>query len=712
MDTTVKPQDTGDPESESADTPEGLQPFLHDAVVTLCAPSFALSRPDGQIEHGVDGFYHGDVRALSRLTAAVDGIPLVPVTGGFGDADRAGFRAILRGLGESTADPAVELHRGRTVTAGRLTEEFTVVNAGQRDVAFRLTVTAGTDLAPMERVKSGDRQALVPARAADGATLDWSRDGLTVRLAAEPAADRLDPGTGRLSYDVELGPGARWTATLHCTAAHADGDQFPAPPAGAVPWRTPALRSADHRFDHWLRQSVADLDRLRLTDPRSDEDGAAPDGRVDQFLAAGAPWFLTLFGRDSLWAARMLLPLGTELAAGTLRTLARRQGAVVDPATEEQPGKILHEVRRGSREFADTFALPPVYYGTVDATPLWITLLHDAWRWGLAPEQVEGLLPHAESALAWMRDHGDAGGDGFLKYVDLTGRGLANQGWKDSGDAVRHQDGRLAEPPIALCEVQAYAYEAARGGAALLRAFGRPGADAWEEWAERLAARFRERFWVEDADGPYPALALDLDGRPVDAITSGFGHLLGTGLLNREESALLAARLTRPDLDSGHGLRTLSSAATGFNPYGYHIGSIWPHDTAIAVHGLVRAGFADAAAPLAAGLLTASTAFDARLPELFAGHGDQAAARPAPYPASCRPQAWAAAASVHVLRAALGLDADVPGGTVTVAPGFARSFGPLTVTGLEAGGEQLDITLAADGTVNTRAPKGLTVLTD
>ncbi|MFF3465058.1 amylo-alpha-1,6-glucosidase [Streptomyces sp. NPDC001984] len=708
MDATVKTQDTSDPVPVPAPASEGLQPFLHDAVVTLYAPSLVVSRTDGQFAGGADGFFHGDVRALSRLTVTADGIALAPVGGGLRGADRADFRAVLRGLGETTADPAVALYRRRAVTSGLLTEDVEIVNSGVRHVAFRLTITAGTDLAPMERVKAGDGQDPVPAQYDDATSLTWIRDAVTVRLAADPAPDTLDAASGSLAYDIELGPGDSWSTTLRCTAAHADGDQFPAAPADAVPWRIPELRCADRRFDHWLRQSAADLDRMRLTDPVPEQGGS--EGRVDQFLAAGAPWFLTLFGRDSLWAARMLLPLGTDLAAGTLRILARRQGTVVEPATEEQPGKILHEVRRGTQEFADTFALPPVYYGTVDATPLWITLLHDAWRWGMAHDEVERLLPHAESALAWMRDHGDADGDGFLKYVDRTGRGLANQGWKDSGDSVRHQDGRLAEPPIALCEVQAYAYEAARTGAALLRAFGRPGADAWEEWAERLAVRFRERFWVEDATGPYPALALDRHGRPVDAVTSGFGHLLGTGLLNEAESALLAARLTGADLDSGHGLRTLSSGAVGFNPYGYHIGSIWPHDTAIAVHGLVRAGFPDTAAPLAAGLLTASAAFDARLPELFAGHGSAAGPRPAPYPASCRPQAWAAASAVLVLRAALGLDADVPGGTITVAPGFARSYGPLTVTGLEVAGSRLDITLAADGTVHTVAPRGLTVI--
>ncbi|MEV7682742.1 glycogen debranching N-terminal domain-containing protein [Streptomyces sp. NPDC088341] len=699
MDTTVKTHDITNSVAGAAPSAEGLQPFLHDAVVTLYAPSFAVSHADGQIDGGADGFYHGDSRALARLTVAADGIAIAPVRGALDGADRAAFRGVLRGLGEDTADPAVTLHRRRAITSGRLEETLEVINAGGQNVRFRLIVTAATDLALMERVKTGDTQPAVTATAFAGG-LDWSRGAFAVRLVSTPKPTAVDPAAGRLEYEIELAPGAAWTAVLRCDAAHEDGDQFPAPPADSVPWRVPALRSADRRFDHWIDQSAADLDRLRLTDSEAPE---------DQFLAAGAPWFLTLFGRDSLWAARMLLPLGTGLAAGTLRTLARRQGTASAPESQEQPGKILHEVRRAAQEFHDSFALPPSYYGTVDATPLWVTLLHDSWRWGLAPEQVEQLLPNAESALAWMRDHGDADGDGFLKYIDLTGRGLANQGWKDSGDAIRHRDGRLAAAPIALCEVQAYAYEAARGGAALLRAFGRPGADEWEEWAERLADRFRAHFWVEDERGAYPAVALDRDRKPVDSVTSGFGHLLGTGLLNQEESALLAARLSAPDLDSGHGLRTLSSDSVGYNPYGYHIGSIWPHDTAIAVHGLVRAGFPDEAASLAAGLLTASAGFDARLPELFAGHGVATDAWPSPYPASCRPQAWAAASSVLVLQSVLGLSADVPGGTLTVAPGFAEAYRPLTVTGLDVAGGRLDISVDADGTAHIEAPAGLEV---
>ncbi|MER7968220.1 glycogen debranching N-terminal domain-containing protein [Streptomyces sp. NPDC096080] len=730
MDTTVKPQDTNGSVTASPVDVAGLQPFLHDAVVTLHAPSLVVSRADGQLSEGADGFYHGDRRALSRLTVAADGVPLAPVGGGLRGADRAEFRSILRGLGEVTPDPAVALRRRRHTEAGRLEETFEVTNAGTRPVLFRLTVTAGTDLAPMEQVKSGRFPGLAegqgplwpgagreatgspaperqPSRA--GATaLSWASDDFTVRLStslAPTAADLTDDTAVRLSYDIGLAPGDSWSLTLTCAAAYTDGDQFPPPPAGRLPWNVPALRSADRALDRWVAQSLADLDRLRLTDAAS-----ADPARPDQFLAAGAPWFLTLFGRDALWAARMLLPLGTELAAGTLRTLARRQGAVTDAATEEQPGKILHEVRRASLHFSDALSLPPVYYGTVDATPLWITLLHDAWRWGLPEAEVADLLPHAEAALSWMREQADASGDGFLKYVDQTGHGLSNQGWKDSEDSIRHRDGRLASTPIALCEVQAYAYEAARGGAALLRAFGRPGADEWERWAEDLAERFRARFWVEDERGRYPAVALDGEGLPVDSVTSGFGHLLGTGLLNREESALLAARLAAPDLDSGHGLRTLSTESVGFNPYGYHIGSIWPHDTAIAVRGLARAGFPAAAASLSQGLLTASTSFAARLPELFAGHGAEETPDPAPYPASCRPQAWAAAASVAVLQSALGLEADAPTGTVTLTPAFASSYGPLTLTGLRIADAALDITVTETGTVTVEAPEGVRVV--
>ncbi|MFJ2953403.1 glycogen debranching N-terminal domain-containing protein [Streptomyces sp. NPDC087270] len=772
----------------SAGAAEGLQPFLHDACTTVYAPSLALSRRSGDLAGGADGFFHGDRRALSRLevrfetdadgggNADTDGdagavpVLLAPLGHTLRAADETGYRAVLRGVGEVTADPAVTLHRVRRLTPGRLRETLRITNSGALRVSLTMVVAAGTDLARMDDVKSGRFPRPWPAAAASaehfgphdpggrgdsgtsGGTgapdsvetaaddadaaatgLIWQdEDGLRVVLrpltgpagasadagaAADADADGTDPDPGaapatlagapavrpedgELRYRVALAPGASWQAVLECTVHDPLPAPFPAPAPGSVDWPHPRLASADQRLDRLVARSVGDLERLLLTDP---------DHPGDTFLAAGSPWFLTLFGRDSLWAARMLLPLGTELAAGTLRTLARRQGTRVDPHTEEQPGKILHEVRREPLRLADSRALPAVYYGTVDATPLWITLLHDAWRWGMPAAEVAELLPHAEAGLEWLARYGDADGDGLLEYVDSTGSGLANQGWKDSGDSIRWRDGRLAAPPIALCEVQAYAYEAALAGAALLRAFDRPGADRWEEWAATVRRRFRESFWVSDALGRYPAVALDVDKRPVDSATSAFGHLLGTGLLDHEESALLADRLAGPDLDCGFGVRTLSSRNAGFNPLGYHVGSVWPHDTAIAVHGLVRAGFPAQAVPLAKGIVAASVGFEARLPELYGGHGSGYDEAPAPYPAACRPQAWSAAAGVLLLQAALGLSADVPGGRLRIDPAAAGAFGPLHVSGLRVAGAPLSVRLDADGRAEVTAPDSLTL---
>ena len=413
----------------------------------------------------------------------------------------------------------------------------------------------------------------------------------------------------------------------------------------------PEVEVPDERLRRWVELSLADLSQLQIV---------LPDGPTETFLAAGVPWYLTLFGRDSIWAARMLLPLGPDLALGTLKALARRQGRSSDPRTGEQPGKVLHEVRRQTNydgTSANVHTLPPVYYGTVDATPLWVCLLHDAWRWGLPEAEVAPLLGPLRGALGWLASALRDGG-GFVRYMDESGQGLANQGWKDSADAIQFRDGRLARAPIALCEVQAYAYEAAVGGAELLEAFGLEGAEHWRQLAAELADRFRSHFWVADDEGPYPAVALEGDGTPVGALTSNIGHLLGTGLLGPDESTVVARRLGGPELNSGFGLRTLATSSRGYNPLSYHLGSVWPHDTAIAITGLARSGGEEAknaASLLIEGLLSAAEAFDYRLPELYSGYDRTGRRRPLPYPASCHPQAWTAASSMAVLSAHLGL---------------------------------------------------------
>ncbi|MGA9745980.1 MAG: amylo-alpha-1,6-glucosidase, partial [Nocardioides sp.] len=462
-------------------------------------------------------------------------------------------------------------------------------------------------------------------------------------------------------------------------------------PDRSAAWARPVVTSADRRLAPVLDRALADLRLLRL---------AMVEAPGEEFLGAGVPWFLTLFGRDSLWAARMLLPVSTDLAGSTLRVLASRQGVQHDPATGEQPGKILHEVRGQSfdiRDEARDFSLPPVYYGTIDATPLWAVTLHDAWRWGLPAEQVEPLLPALERALTWQVEHGDADGDHLLEYHDESGQGLSNQGWKDSGDAVRRIDGSLAGGPVALCEVQGYAYAAAMRGADLLEAFGVNGTDRWREWAASLQERFRSRFWVEDARGPFPAIALDGDKRPVVSLTSNIGHLLGTGLLEDAEVDAVARRLVLPDMLSGFGIRTMSRDAAGYSATGYHVGSVWPHDTAICLAGLAAEGRPEAA-PVGEALLAALHAFDGRPPELFAGDARSDHPVPIPYPAACRPQAWSAAAAVSLVASLTGLRADVPGDTVTVTPATPWPLGDTRIEGLRAGVRDLGLVVVDDGT--------------
>ena len=307
-----------------------------------------------------------------------------------------------------------------------------------------------------------------------------------------------------------------------------------------------------------------------------------------------------------------------------------------------------------------------------------------------------------------MADYGDADGDGFLDYHDEFGRGLTNQGWKDSDDSVRFADGTVAVGPVALAEVQGYAYEAALAGAELLDAFDRPGADRWRRYAAEMAERFRAAFWVSDDLGPFPALALDGNKRPVDAPASNMGHLLATGMLSAAEAKVVADRLVHPSMSSGFGLRTMASTAGGYSPLSYHCGSVWPHDTAIAVQGLITAGFADHAAELARGLLAAGDAFDARLPELFGGFAAADLPVPVPYPASCRPQAWAAAGAVVMVRAFLGLAPDVPAGVVRLRPSAA--VGALDISGLRIGGQPFAVSVDSTGAVTSVvAAPGLTI---
>ncbi|WP_345762257.1 amylo-alpha-1,6-glucosidase [Diaminobutyricibacter sp. McL0608] len=678
-----------------------FQPLLHDSVVLLATPSQAWSGPAGDIRpRGIEGFYHSDLRVLNRVALTVGGVAPEHIATSAVDAATAVFTSLARGIDDNTADPRVRIDRRRTVAPGTLSETLTLTNALPSEIRTTIAVDLQADFTPMQVVKAGmsGSDVEIDARAEDG-ELRFGSGAVGARLEAPDARIEVDyRESGGTAGNTEGSRTARleWAVTVPARAStsvtwriHAIDDS--AVVAGAAPsteWDAVHVDAGDSRLSSWVRSAIGDLQALRMV---------TRDRPDDVFLAAGAPWFFTLFGRDSLWAARMLLPLGTELAASTLRVLAALQGTREVAETAEQPGKIMHELRPGVLAIPGlNISLPPLYYGTVDATALWITLLHDAWKWGMPDSEVEALLPNLEAALAWMRDYGDSDGDGFLEYVDTTGHGLANQGWKDSGDSIQWRDGSLAEGPIALCEVQAYAYEAAVGGAALLEHFGRSG-EAWREWGAALKARFAASFWIQDRDGAYPAVALDAHKRKVDTVTSNIGHLLGTGILDRDQAALVARRLASPELNSGFGLRTMSSDSEGFWPLSYHGGSVWTHDTAIAIAGLGREGFPDEAASLIEGLLRAADGFDYRMPELHSGDSIARTATPIPYPAACRPQAWSAAAAIAVLGTLLGLEADAQGGELRVSP--LTASGTIDARGLRFAGEPFSVAVDAEGRV-------------
>lgn len=669
-----------------------------DEITCVKRESFVVSDVTGDIVRGGDnGVFVRDTRMLDQLEVRVDGHPPLPLVGSRTGPATAAFHAYVPVEG-SGPDPVLLVDRRRIVD-GSLHEEVRLHNRGRTPLVVEVALLVGTDFAYIFDVRHGRPQsAITPEPTTDGFRFVRD-DGVDVlEVTTDPAPDRHDDGA--LVIRCEIGPRAMSRVCLDLVATDVYGtvrpgsrcealDEPPGNGNGIDLDSDVRVRCSDHRFARLVEASLQDLAALRMHDP---------DAPEDVFSAAGSPWYLTLFGRDSLWAALMAVPFDLELAGGTLRTLARRQGRRHDPDTEEAPGKILHEIRRGSLTHRGD--LPPNYYGTIDATPLFVVLAHEAWRWGLPGEQVAALLPHVEAALAWIRDSVAANDRGFLAYARVGDRGLENQGWKDSHDGVQFADGTLARAPIALSEVQGYAHDAALRGAELLDRFGRPGGDGWRSWAADLATRFHAAFWLEDDRGPYPVIALDRDGTPVDGAASNMGHLLGSGLLDDDQCRAVASRLVAPDLSSGWGLRTMSADNIGFNPLSYHGGSVWPHDTAIAVWGLASRGQPAAAAQLLGDLVDTAPHFGYRLPELFGGHDRVDATVPVPYPAACSPQAWAAGGALLLLRSCLGLQPSLPEGHLQLAPLVPSPFEWLEVEGLPLGGRRLSFRLGADGGID------------
>jgi glycogen debranching enzyme len=615
----------------------GRQPFLHDAVIALHAPTQAWSRADSAMTAPIDGLFHGDRRFARGLQIEVEGERPETIAASEHDARTVAFEAVLRGIDDDAPDPHVSLTRERSVEVGHMSETLTIATVVARETQAVLRLRVEPDFRPLQEVKAGvdapgDWTALI-----EGPRATVTGEGASFELETDAGHWSVEKDEVVLEWPFTVAPGQpatlSWSIRMHDPSLVVQA--APLPPSWTVPVDLP-----DERLARWVERALDDLDALRL---------ALPDHPDDAFLAAGAPWFLTLFGRDSLWSARMLLPVDTSMAASTLRVLARLQGTREDLASEEAPGKIPHELRAASFEMPSArLALPPLYYGTVDATPLWVCLLVDAWRAGMPDDEVAALLPNLRAALAWIASA--AGEEGFLSYIDRTGTGLSNQGWKDSSDSIQWRDGRLANGPIALSEAQGYAHEAAIGAASLLEAFGEEGADEWRRWAHEFRKRFNEQFWVTTPEGTYPAIALDRDGQAVDTLTSNIGHLLGTGILEPADESRIAKLLVDSTMSSGYGIRTMSTGAAGYWPLSYHGGSVWAHDSAIIALGLARTGHHEEAAAVLDDLLHAAEAFDYRIPELHAGAPRTRRSRPTAYPAACRPQAWSAAAAITCLQ--------------------------------------------------------------
>lgn len=600
--------------------------------VTLSSgATFVICSSDATITPGGEqGFYADDTRLLDRWTVHVDGAqPRVLAT----QHDDQCLR-VVAAVGDQTRPALLVSTTMRIGTVLSVVIRLEHLASAERDVAVDVGVSS--DFADLFDVKRDVRPR--GGMVAHGAVDDnlvlrylnlGFRRGLTVQI--DGPATVLRDG---LHVTRRLGPYETVELEFTATPARTGNTRRVASPAVQSEWRdsVPAHpRDCIVPARIWKR-SWDDLATLLMDDP------LAPGGVV---VAAGSPWFMALFGRDSLVTCLETLPYRNDLATGVLGALAARQGARRDPVSLEQPGRIAHEVRRGEVvQRSDGWG--SVFYGTVDATPLFVMTLAMAMRNGMPLRTVVDLLPAAERAVEWMLNDGDPDGDGFIEYPGVVhgSAGLANQGWKDSDDAIRHPDGSLAEGPIALVEVQGYCHAALVALAELHDATGGSESDSLRLRATQLQSAIDERFWLDELD--CYALALDGDKRPVATVSSNAGHLLFTRTATGERGHRLARRLMADDMFTGFGLRTLSSTNGGYNPLSYHCGSVWPHDTALVAAGMFEVE-PRLAHRLAAGLLDAADD-DGRLPELFGGFARRSHPRPVPYPTSCSPQAWAAGA--------------------------------------------------------------------
>ena len=607
------------------------------------------------------GFFSGDTRMLSRWKLTIDGKS--PDTLSYSDVDHFAAEFVLVPPSDSPFDnPYLSIVRRRLIH-GVWHEELIFLNHMNHPAELEVAIETDADFADLFEVKDASirsRERSVEVRECE-LVFSYRRDGFLRETRIE-ADSPVRFEEGKLIFPLTLQAQERRCLSF-VISAH---DGHSPPPAGAEERDDFEVirRDLQNGLGDWIAASPrldTDWDTLRCAYRRSLIDLAAlrfyPAILPGQSLpAAGLPWFMTLFGRDSLITSFQALPFQPQLANTTLRVLAARQGEGYDAFRDEEPGKILHELRFGELTVFEEKPHSP-YYGTADATPLFLVLLDEYERWSGDAELARELEPHARAALEWIDRDGDHDGDGYVEYGRREGGGgLRNQGWKDSWNAIQFSDGTLADPPIALCEVQGYVYDAKVRCARLSReVWGDPVlADRLEAEAAALKQRFDEDFWLPDRG--YFAVALDHEKRPVDTLTSNVGHLLWSGIVDSSRADSVAAHLMGERMFSGWGVRTMAEGERGYNPIEYHNGTIWPHDNSIIAHGLARYGFRSEVARLAAALLDVAPRFEHCLPEVFAGYTRGLVDFAAEYPTASRPQAWAAGAPLLLLRAMLALE--------------------------------------------------------
>jgi len=652
------------------------------------------------IRSGDQGLYYNGTRHLSRLELRIGELRPLLLSSRVVDGNR--FHAVDLTNPDMLANGQVAVPRGtihifrsKFLTANGCHEKLRLSNFSVSDVDLSINIRVAADFADifevrgMKRAKRGEssvsvdkENVLLRYRGLDGRTR-------TTRVAATPPPSRLEDNV--MTFAIRLAP--KEEASIHLGIACAEGDtdaeQRPYDEALAVVQTVRetiragacAIRTSNEDFNGWLNHSSADLQTMMTRT----EHGLYP--------FAGVPWFSTVFGRDGIITALEYLWVNPDLARGVLDFLAAHQATETIAYQDAEPGKILHEMRRG--EMANLKEIPfGLYYGSVDSTPLFIHLAAAYFRRTGDLTHARALWPAVERALAWIDKFGDLDGDGFIEYDRKSADGLVNQGWKDSNDSVFHDDGRLAEGPIALCEVQAYVYDARVGAAELAAALGdNERAAALLRQAEEIKAHFEKEFWCESLS----TYALALDGKkwPCRVRTSNAGHALFSGIATPERAATLAHTLFTDDSFSGWGVRTVSSKEKLYNPMSYHNGSIWPHDNAMVAAGLARYGFTNEAVKITGGLFDAGAFMDTqRLPELFCGFRRRAAEGPTQYPVACSPQAWASGSIFLLLQSCLGLEIDAANRQVIFRrPALPAAIDWVEIKNLRVGAGSIDLML-------------------